>query len=131
MLNFLGSSFKIVYGIEPLSPVDLIPTPLDEKPSVEASKRVDEIKRLHEQVRLKIKKSNASYQAQANKHKRRVVFLPGDLVWIQLRKERFPSKRKSKLMPRADGAFEILERVNDNAYKVNLLEFQPPLKWQI
>ena len=36
-----------------------------------------------------------------------------------MRKERFPSKRKSKLMPRADGPFEILERVNDNAYKVN------------
>ena len=38
-----------------------------------------------------------------------------------MRKERFPTKRKSKLMPRTDGPFEILERVNDNAYKVNLL----------
>ena len=34
---------------------------------------------------------------------------------------RFPSKRKSKLMPRAGSPFQILERVNDNAYKVNLL----------
>jgi len=25
-------------------------------------------------------------------------------------------------MPRADGPFEILERVNDNAYKVNFLD---------
>jgi len=49
-----------------------------------------------------------------------VVFHPGDLVWIHLRKERFPSKRKSKLMPRGDGPFEVLKRVNDNAYKVNL-----------
>jgi len=40
------------------------------------------------------------------------VFQPGDLVWVHL--------RKSKLMSRADGPFEILERVNDNAYKVNL-----------
>jgi len=30
----------------------------------------------------------------ANKHKKRVVFQPGDLVWVHLRKERFPSKRK-------------------------------------
>lgn len=37
-----------------------------------------------------------------------------------MRKERFPSKRKSKLAPRADGPFEIVERVNDNAYKVEL-----------
>ena len=49
-----------------------------------------------------------------------MVSQPGDLVWIHLRKERFPSKRKSKLMPRANGPFEVLERVNDNAYKVNL-----------
>ena len=45
---------------------------------------------------------------------------PGDLVWIHLRKERFPQKRKSKLMPRADGPFEVLEKVSDNAYKVDL-----------
>jgi len=37
-----------------------------------------------------------------------------------LRKERFSFKRKSKMMPRADGPFEILERVNDNAYKLNV-----------
>jgi len=35
-------------------------------------------------------------------------------------KGRFPSKRKSKLMPRADGPFRIIEKVNDNAYKVDL-----------
>jgi len=49
-----------------------------------------------------------------------MVVKPGDLVWIHLRKERFPSKRKNKLMPRAEGPFEVLERVNDNAYKVDL-----------
>jgi len=39
-------------------------------------------------------------------------------VWIHLRKEGFPSKRKSNLIPREDGPFEVHERVNDNAYKV-------------
>jgi len=39
---------------------------------------------------------------------------------VHLRKERFPTKRKSKLMPRADGPFEVLEKVSDNAYKVDL-----------
>ena len=37
-----------------------------------------------------------------------------------MRKERFPSKRKSKLMPRSDGPFEIIEKVGPNAYKVDL-----------
>ena len=41
-------------------------------------------------------------------------------MWIHLRKERFPSKRKTKLMPRADGPFEVLERINHNAYRVDL-----------
>ena len=68
------SPFKIVYGVEPLCPLALIPRLLDEKPWVEASKRVEEIKGLHERVKLKIEKANASYQAQGNKHKKRVVF---------------------------------------------------------
>ena len=70
------SPFKIVYGVEPLSALDLTPRSLNEKPSVEASKRVEEIKHLHQQDKLRIEKSNASYQAQANKHKKRVVFQP-------------------------------------------------------
>ena len=37
-----------------------------------------------------------------------------------MRKERFPAKRKSKLHLRGDGPFQILECINDNAYKVNL-----------
>ena len=114
------SPFKIVYGLEPLTPLDLSPRPMDTKPNVEAHKRVEDIKHLHETVRAKIERSNATYQAQANKHRKKVVFQPGDLVWIHLRKERFPTKRKTKLMPRADGPFEVLERINDNAYKVNL-----------
>jgi hypothetical protein len=49
---------------------------------------------------------------------------PGDLVWLHLRKERFPNLRKSKLMSHADGHFKILEKINDNAYKLKLpLEF--------
>ena len=40
-----------------------------------------------------------------------------------MRKERFPSKCKTKLMPRADGPLKVLERVNDNAYKINLPKY--------
>jgi hypothetical protein len=35
-------------------------------------------------------------------------------------KERFSDLRKSKLMSRADGLFKILEKINDNAYKLEL-----------
>jgi len=49
-----------------------------------------------------------------------VVFQPGDGVWVHMRKERFPNQRKSKLQPRGDGPFQVLERINDNAYKIDL-----------
>jgi hypothetical protein len=39
-----------------------------------------------------------------------------------LQKERFPELRKSKLMSRADGPSKILEKINDNAY---ILELPP------
>ena len=37
-----------------------------------------------------------------------------------MRKERFSEQRKSKLQPRRDGPFQVLERINDNAYKIEL-----------
>jgi hypothetical protein len=41
-------------------------------------------------------------------------------VWLHLRKDHFPELRKSKLMPQADDPFKIHEKVNDNAYKLEL-----------
>ena len=56
----------------------------------------------------------------ANKGRRKVVFEPGDWVWVHFRKERFPSQRKSKLMPRGDEPFQVLAKINDNTYKIDL-----------
>ncbi|KAI5668620.1 hypothetical protein M9H77_18473 [Catharanthus roseus] len=53
--------------------------------------------------------------------RRKVVFKLGNGVWVHFRKERFPQRRKSKLDDREDGPFQILEKINDNAYKVDLL----------
>jgi len=42
------------------------------------------------------------------------------LVWIHLRKERFPKQPNAKLSPRADDPFKVVQKINDNAYKVEL-----------
>jgi hypothetical protein len=72
------------------------------------------------QFRGQIEKKNEKYRMQANKHRKPMTFKEGDLVWIHLRKERFAAKRRSKLLPRADGPFKVLQRIGENAYKIEL-----------
>ncbi|KAH9657952.1 hypothetical protein KPL70_023288 [Citrus sinensis] len=82
------SPFEIVYGFNPLTPLDLLPLPIDERTSMDGRKLV--------------------------------VFQPGDWVWVHMRKERFPAQRHSKLLPRGYGPFQVVARINDNAYKLDL-----------
>uniref|UniRef100_A0A2N9FHU8 RNA-directed DNA polymerase n=1 Tax=Fagus sylvatica TaxID=28930 RepID=A0A2N9FHU8_FAGSY len=82
--------------------------------------KAEMVKKLHESVRQHIEKKNEQYANKANKGRRQVIFEPGDWVWVHMRKERFPARRRSKLHPRGDGPFQVLERINDNAYKLDL-----------
>jgi hypothetical protein len=75
---------------------------------------------MHETTKLNIEKINEKYRIAASKGRKEVKLEPGDLVWLHLRKERFPELRKSKLMSRAAGPFKILSKINDNAYKFEL-----------
>jgi hypothetical protein len=78
------------------------------------------ILKLHETTKENIESMNGKYKTNGSKGKKHVTFEPGDLVWLHLRKDRFPDLRKSKLLPRVDGPFQVLERINDNAYKLEL-----------
>ena len=114
------SPFEIVYGFNPLSPLDILPLPSSERVNLDGKKKAEFVQELHAKVRANIERKNEQYTKQANKGRRKVVFEPGDWVWVHLRKERFPEQRKSKLQPRGDGPFQVLERINDNAYKIDL-----------
>lgn len=114
------SPFEVVYGVNPYIPLDLIPMPKEELVHTDAKSRLEGMLKLHKQVRERIETINATYKRKANKNRKPRVFEVGDLVWLHLRKERFPSKRKNKLMPRSEGPYKVIAKINDNAYKIEL-----------
>ncbi|XP_071928128.1 uncharacterized protein [Coffea arabica] len=114
------SPFERVYGFNPLTPLDLVPLPSNERKHLDGKKRAEFVKQLHEKVRANIERRTAQYVKQANKGRQKLIFEPGDWVWLHMRKERFPVQRRNKLQPRGDGPFQVLERINDNAYKLDL-----------
>jgi hypothetical protein len=75
---------------------------------------------MHETTKLNIEKINEKYRIAVSKGRKEVKLEPGDLVWLHLRKERFPELRKFKLMFYVAGPFKILAKINENAYKLEL-----------
>jgi hypothetical protein len=67
------SPFEIVYGFNPLTLMDLIPLPFEEKVSLDGEKKAKMVRQLHEEVRLQIEKKNRLYASKANK-RRKLVF---------------------------------------------------------
>lgn len=41
-------------------------------------------------------------------------------MWLHFREERFTTNQNTKLMPRGDVPFQVLERLNSNVNKINL-----------
>jgi len=93
---------------------------MQERVNFDASKRAEFVKNLHDRARANIEKMTKLYKKSANKGRKKLLFEPGDLVWVHLHKDRFPEQRKSKLQPRADGPFKVLHKINDNAYDIDL-----------
>jgi len=115
------SPFVVVYGFNPLTPLDLIPLPLDTSfMHKEGVSRSEFVKKLHERVKNRIENQIKVYATKGNRGRKKLVLNEGDWIWLHLRKDRFPTKRKSKPSPRGDGPFHILERINNNAYRLDL-----------
>ncbi|XP_071707878.1 uncharacterized protein [Rutidosis leptorrhynchoides] len=65
------SPFQICYGANPLTPIDLVSFAIEPKASVEAEAKAKEMKKLYEQVKAKIEKTNQQYKekiAYARRH---------------------------------------------------------------
>ena len=73
-------------------------------------------------MKNRIEKQNFKVASRINKGWKKIIFQPDDWVWIHFRTERFTSQRKTKLYPRGDDPYQVLERINNNAYKIELQE---------
>ena len=113
------SQFEIVYGFNPLTPLDLLPLLVSEMTSLVGQKKAKMVKKFHESVRQHIKKKNEQYATKANKGRQQVLFKSGDWIWVHMRKKIFPAHRWSKLHSKGDGPFQVLARINNNAYKLD------------
>ena len=114
------SPFEIVYGVNPLTLLDLLPLPLSKHVNLYGKTKTEFMKKIHEDARRNIERHTETYVKQANNGRREVVFEPRDWVWLLMHKERFPEQQKSKLQPRGDGSFQIIRRINNNAYQLDL-----------
>ena len=110
-----------MYGFNPLTPLHLLPLPLlDEVLCKDGFEKASFIKDLQHHIKLQIERKVGKYVEHDNKGRNALIFKPGDWVLLHLKNDRFPTQRKHKLMPRGDGPFQVLKRINDNAYELDL-----------
>ena len=74
------SPFEVIYGFNPLSPLDILHLPLQERINLDASARVTHLKKMHEDTRHTIERQVQRLATKLNTHKSPMVFQPGDLV---------------------------------------------------
>ena len=64
--------FEIVYGFKPHTPMDLLPLPLQEQVNMDASKRSDFIKKLHDETKKISRRNQHNMQSRRTKARRRL-----------------------------------------------------------
>ncbi|XP_048630695.1 uncharacterized protein LOC125604315 [Brassica napus] len=104
----------------PETPLDMSELPKSMFRSREGATKAEFVKNMHRRVREKLKAKAAKVKARLDQKRKEVLFEPGNFVWLHMRPERFPEERKTKLSPRGTGPFWVLEKINDNAYKLEL-----------
>ncbi|KAG7558942.1 Retrotransposon gag domain [Arabidopsis thaliana x Arabidopsis arenosa] len=112
--------FHVVYGLTPRGPVDLSSLPDHTRLHGVAEDFVAELAQVHADTKAHLDSATAKYKASADTHRRRLVFNAGDLVWAVITKDRMPARAYNKLKAKKIGPLEVLERINDNAYRLRL-----------
>ncbi|KAF7826900.1 Transposon Ty3-G Gag-Pol polyprotein [Senna tora] len=71
--------FEIVYGFNPLTPLDLVPLPVNEIASLDGKRKAELVRKIHEEARLHVLEKNKQAAKHANKGRNLVNFQPDDL----------------------------------------------------
>ena len=61
------SPFKIVYGFNPLTLLNLAPLPIFERVNLDGKKKTEIVKQIHEKAKFNIERRTEQYAKQANK----------------------------------------------------------------
>ena len=104
----------------PRQALDLIKLPVGQGASNAAKNMAEQWQLMREKVKQKIEKSNAKYKATTDKCERQQVFVVGDQVMVFLHGEQFPMGTYSKLQSKKYDQYQIVKKINDNAYVVAL-----------
>lgn len=123
------STFQVMYCISPRIPVDLSPLPDRTRIHRGAADFVEDITRIHAIAKSNLEASAMKYKTAIDSHQHHLFFEIGNLVWAVFTKAHMPSYAYNKLKAKKIGHFEVLERINDNAYLLAFLMVSTPLRF--
>ncbi|KAF7130340.1 hypothetical protein RHSIM_Rhsim10G0033500 [Rhododendron simsii] len=104
----------------PRAPVDLAPVPDLKRVHGKATELIAHLQDVHTTTQQNLLEATAKYKCAADKKRRLLEFAVGDFVWAVLTKDRFSAGEYNKLAARKIGPLEVVEKINSNAYRLQL-----------
>ena len=81
---------------------------------------MESLRETHDQTRQQLELSANKYKSHADCKRDEMIFEPGELVWVVLTMDRMLAHAYNKIRARKIGPIEVLERINNNAYRLRL-----------
>ncbi|CAL8989012.1 unnamed protein product [Prunus brigantina] len=115
-----SSPFELATGQQPMTPNTVVSGYTGSSPA--AYKTAKEWRVTNELARAQLEKATRKMKKWADKHRRDVVFQPGDMVFVKLNPSQHKSTRRlhKALLRRYEGPFPIIRSVGRVAYRVEL-----------
>ncbi|GFS44399.1 hypothetical protein Acr_00g0090100 [Actinidia rufa] len=121
--SFVSSGFNPFfanYAFQPRALIDLAPISDLKRVHKKAEDFISDLQDVHKQVQQNLLESITKYKDAADEKRRLVEFDVGDFVWAVLTKDQYPAHEYSKLASWKVGPYEIIEKINPNAYRLKL-----------